>query len=239
MTDERIEQLDRDWLQVFWEISGRSSNKDMQELLAKILAGEIAQPGTFSAATVLALSTLSKHQAGLFQQLCSMSFKYGNSVQVMLDLPDLEKGNAGYNPIGSTGIKGRQLIEFGLDHTALLELNVARLLASLPGDQHEDFKNFYACNTLEFAGKPVRIEVDKFLEKWGSQESDNEAKNLTCCVLSLTSTGIELRSILALKPNEAYVVALQRALDKSGARLVPNRKAIDLDDVFDGLLAAW
>ncbi len=209
--------MDPDWLNTFWDIAGKTSSTDMQELLAKVLAGEVRNPGSYQASTVLALSLLSRHQAKLFQRLCNMSFFDGTCARVILTLPDLDKANAAYNPVGSSRIMGRNLSDFGLDHPELLELNSARLLASMPKQEYPLYSDFYGPDAIEFAGRQVKIDASEYVAKWEKAEQGGPEVASRCNVISLTRTGLELRSILPLEPDENYTAALQRALKRAGA----------------------
>ena len=59
--------ISQDWLNHFAGIAERTSDADMQAHLANILAGEIKKPGSFSAATIASLTTLSKADAIAFE----------------------------------------------------------------------------------------------------------------------------------------------------------------------------
>ena len=65
---------DFDWFVRFFEAAGNVSDDTMQNLWAKILAGEIAQPSTFSLKTIDVVRNLSKKDAELFIKICSHSF---------------------------------------------------------------------------------------------------------------------------------------------------------------------
>jgi hypothetical protein len=65
-------QIDNDF---FWntiEHSKTISNEEMQELIAKIIAGEYNQPGTYSMSTLQTLKMLGKHELELFEKMCSL-----------------------------------------------------------------------------------------------------------------------------------------------------------------------
>lgn len=71
--DEKI-TYDFDWFVRFFEAAGSVSDDTMQNLWAKILAGEIAQPSSFSLKTIDVMRNLSKKDAELFIKICSHSF---------------------------------------------------------------------------------------------------------------------------------------------------------------------
>jgi len=72
--------MDFDWFVRFFEDSGNISNEEMQELWAKILAGEIAKPGSFSRRTLDVLRNLSQADAQLFRSLSKYFFFAGGGI---------------------------------------------------------------------------------------------------------------------------------------------------------------
>lgn len=64
--------IDDDWLADFSEFAGRKSDKSVQLIFAKILAGEIQRPGSFSPLTLHILSTLTRDIAGTFERFCNL-----------------------------------------------------------------------------------------------------------------------------------------------------------------------
>lgn len=69
--EAKPEELSDDWLALFFDKSKRFSDSDMQNLWAKILAGEANKAGSFSKRTIEVVSTLDKADAELFIKLCS------------------------------------------------------------------------------------------------------------------------------------------------------------------------
>lgn len=69
--DENIvDKANPDWFTRFLSLAENVSNATMQGLWAKILAGEIAQPGSFSFKSLLAFQDMSIYDAKLFAKLC-------------------------------------------------------------------------------------------------------------------------------------------------------------------------
>ena len=60
---------DFDWFIRYYEAAGNISDEEMQILWAKILAGEIKQPGTYSLRSLDTLRNMSKQDAELFKQI--------------------------------------------------------------------------------------------------------------------------------------------------------------------------
>lgn len=68
---EEEKKHDFDWFVRFYEAVGNISDEQMQSIWAKILAGEINNPNTYSLRTIEALKNLSQQEAGLFEKICS------------------------------------------------------------------------------------------------------------------------------------------------------------------------
>lgn len=68
-------EVDDDWRSRYFNKIQDISNDDLQEIWARILAGEIEEPGTVSLRTLDLLSNLSKYEAEKFQLACSMVSK--------------------------------------------------------------------------------------------------------------------------------------------------------------------
>ena len=69
-----------DWHTRFFETCGNVSDEDMQKIWARILAGEIRKPGSYSMRTLECLRNLSKEEAMLFLKICEASIQIGRNV---------------------------------------------------------------------------------------------------------------------------------------------------------------
>jgi len=72
---EITDKADQDWFNRFISLAEEVSNKTMQELWAKILAGEISQPGTFSLKALKIFRNMSINDAKLLGKACSLAVK--------------------------------------------------------------------------------------------------------------------------------------------------------------------
>lgn len=68
---EKTDSYNFDWFVRFYEAVGNISNEQMQSIWAKILAGEINKPNTYSLRTIEVLKNLSRQEAELFGKICS------------------------------------------------------------------------------------------------------------------------------------------------------------------------
>lgn len=72
-TNVSDQPVDEDWRTRFFNKAQDVSSDEMQEIWAKILAGEVSRPGQFSFRTLEIISNLSKNEAEKFQNVCSLA----------------------------------------------------------------------------------------------------------------------------------------------------------------------
>ncbi len=119
-TEEKV-SYDFDWFVRFFEAVGNVSDDTVQNLWAKILAGEIAQSSTFSLKAIDVMRNLSKRDAELFVKACSHSFM---SSAINYFLPN---ENEFLRTIGIKYTDIMKLSELGLifnDGTIALNINI-------------------------------------------------------------------------------------------------------------------
>ncbi|TVL67081.1 membrane-fusion protein [Brachyspira hyodysenteriae] len=66
--------VDKDWFTRYFNIVQDISNEDIQDLWAKLLAGEIKQPGSFSYRTLETLKNMTTDEAELFTKVAKLLF---------------------------------------------------------------------------------------------------------------------------------------------------------------------
>jgi Protein of unknown function (DUF2806) len=133
------EKVDENWKTRFFNIAEDVSEPQMQELWGRILAGEVAVPGSYSVRTLEVLKNLSKEEAELFQKIRYLSLDQGQILKVR-----------GETDLGSSGISFDEI----------LHLREAGLLAdgdSLSSEMHiPENRNFMI---LGYNGKVLLIEL--------------------------------------------------------------------------------
>ena len=72
-TECSSEPVSQDWMTRFFNSVEDISDEDMQTLWARILAGEIKQPKSYSLRTLETLKNLSKHEAELFEKVATLA----------------------------------------------------------------------------------------------------------------------------------------------------------------------
>ena len=98
-----------DWRRKFFLEAENICDKDLQLLWGKVLAGEVASPGSYGLRTLEVLKHLSKEEAEFFRQACAIAFEDGWIMKPAVD-------------------PSRGLQPYGLDYDALLVLRDAGLL---------------------------------------------------------------------------------------------------------------
>jgi hypothetical protein len=199
------EDISDNWLNAFEDEAGRMSSELMQRTFAKILAGEVARPSSFSVRTVKLVSQLDNEAARVFVVLCSLAVAFGppghlNSARVV------GLGNAGAN----------SLAKYGLSFDALNMLQEYGLIIA-------DY-NSYA--DFRFAVAYKNRVASPFLyagTRWGLVPNDEGSTGREFRVhgVALTTCGVELLQIVDTEPNAEYSGALRQFLDKSGYTLAP------------------
>lgn len=80
------DNMDDDWIANLFDKCRIVSNKEMQSLWARILAGEANTPGTYSKRTVNLLSDFDKSDADLFTKLCGFCWDIGYLIPLIFDV---------------------------------------------------------------------------------------------------------------------------------------------------------
>lgn len=198
----------------FWQTADRVSVREVREIFSKILAGEIASPGGFSAATLNLLTTLHPDLARKFETFCNMTIRYDDSCFVITDVPPAENPATTPNSISSSRKYGEPLIDFSLTRDDIYDLHSVGLIRSTGGREYPDFTNFYSASNTTLAGRPVRFVV-------GTNAQKEEGWSITeaVAVISLTQIGSELRSVIALQPNIDYANKLKEVMQYANVEM--------------------
>ena len=77
-------EIDDDWITDFFEQCRNVSNAEMQELWARILAGEANAPGSFSRRTISIVRNLDRYDGAAFSSLCRYMWKINGNATPLL-----------------------------------------------------------------------------------------------------------------------------------------------------------
>lgn len=115
--------LNEDWLSYYIEGASKISDDQVQELWAKILAGEIITPRTFSRRTLDVLLRLSAEEANLFKKICGYVVEIENN-HVLINSEKLNSVDC------FTYIEIMRLIECGLINSSITNNLTANIVPS-------------------------------------------------------------------------------------------------------------
>jgi hypothetical protein len=167
--------MDNDWVTNFFEKSRIVSDGEMQDLWARVLAGEANAPGTYSKRTVNFLGDLDKKDAELFQALCSFGWFVGKFTPLIFDTQASIYDNKGlnFNTLSH------------LDSIGLIQFN------SISGYTRLRLPKTF---NVTYCGQPLKLTMEK--------ESDNA---LPIGNVLLTKVGEELVSVCSAPSVDGFV----------------------------------
>lgn len=183
ITEKAIHQLDSnsnpdniedDWIINFFDKARIISDTDMQNLWARVLAGESNKPGSYSKLTVNILSYLAKRDAELFVSLCRFGWVIGRFTPLIFD----EQASI-YN-------------DLGISFSSLSHLDSIGLIqySSLGGFSR---KGYPKTLKISYFGQPMTLTMEK--------ESNNK---LSIGKVLLTQVGSELASVCQVQVVEGF-----------------------------------
>lgn len=179
-----------DWRRKFFQEAENVCESDMQLLWGKVLAGEVATPGTYSTRTLDTLRQLSKTEAELFRKACTIAMSDG-----WIAVP--------------TGDLNAWLKPFGLSYGDILSLRDAGLL--LDGDQiHKDFSQ--SDRISDGSVRPIVLFNNGVL----IELSGPVMAALRLPALVFTRAGQELQSLNSHSETPEYLAALAVVLRQRG-----------------------
>jgi Protein of unknown function (DUF2806) len=111
--DAKAGELDEDWLALLFDRASLISDKDMQALWSRILAGEVNSPGTFSRRTLQVVSALEKKDADLIGTLCRLVWRFESDMVVIVANPQADiYQNLGLNFSSLTHLQSLGILTF-------------------------------------------------------------------------------------------------------------------------------
>lgn len=111
--DAKPENIDNDWMADFFDKCRLVSDREMQSLWAKMLAGEANTPGTYSKRTVALISSLDKSDAQMFTNLLTFGVFIGDVIPLIYDAQHEIYNNQGINFNTLNHLDDLGLITFG------------------------------------------------------------------------------------------------------------------------------
>ena len=202
---------DMAWTSSYSEAAQDISDEDMQEMWARVLAGEVASPGSTSLRTMNILRNLDQRTALIFRRLCSLAVSM--SIPGVKDLDHRVislKGKAAQN----------SLQDYGLAFDVLNLLNEHELIIA-DYNSWFDYRSCIARQRTDGLGREVMLGLKYHRQVWAlvSDGERDQNKEFKVSGVALTSAGRELSRVVELEPVSAYDEALRSYFAKSGLRM--------------------
>lgn len=187
-------ELEDDWLYQFEHAAKGFSSERMKHTFGRVLAGEILRPGSFSPATLRAITTLSANDAQLIKTFISLCYFTSLKLEPMLLTTDNAPGNNG-------------LSKFGLSFTNLSYLQQCGFL-NADFDTHRQIREAGVCFVPSRLGSALL-----FIQPTGASDPQ---RMLTLSGMFLTRVGQELAAVVdAEAPHPEYVTELTTKFENS------------------------
>jgi len=201
-------QINDDWLNVFEKEAGQKSTDEMQSMFAKVLAGEIQRPSTYSIKSIRLLGSLDQRTAKLFKHFCSMCIILESHGHIF----DARVPSLGANA-ASNGLS-----KFGISFDALNILQEYGLIIS-------DY-NSWMDYSLTFGNEtqPVPVPFKFGNSLWGLVRTEESKVNqFKISGVALTQSGKELTRVVLSELNTDYSVALAQWFETKKISMVEVR----------------
>lgn len=187
--------VDPDWFQQFCQLVLEISNKSMQQLWAKILAGEIASPGKFSLKTLHTLQRMSYKEALALQQAANLSCRTRQDPSARIYFGYIRKPSL-WRLLTGRSKAVMNLNQFGLSYPQILSLMDIGLLHNSEIESGE----LPAGQTLNWQYQQLSI------------NGTISSKDVVLQYYKYTASGAELLPLLTSQPNQQYLQALRQLL---------------------------
>ena len=199
--DVEDHEVDHDWTARFFSEVQDVSSAGLQELWAKILAGEVERPGSTSTKTIGMLKDLDRSAAALFTRLCSMC------LFVSVDKNIIVEARA---PTLGRDSDGNALREYGLGFGELNVLSEHGLIIS----DYNSWRDYGRSTGIHLEGTNARLHYPfSFQGKYWILTSTVQAaplEELKIHGVALTKSGQELSKVIELESVGDYAEKLQK-----------------------------
>ena len=202
---------DMAWTSSYSNAAQDISDGDMQDLWARVLAGEVARPGSTSLRTMNILRNLDQRTAQMFRRLCSLA------VSILIPgVKDLD-----HRVISLSGDAAQNsLRDYGLAFDVLNLLNEHELIIAAYNSWF-DYRSCIARQRTDGLGREVTLGFTYQRQLWAlvSDVERDQNKEFKVSGVALTSAGRELSRVVDLEPVPAYDEALRSYFAKNGLRM--------------------
>ena len=188
-------KADQDWFSQFTLLAEDISNNTMQDLWAKILAGEISQPGTFSLKSLAIFKSMSITDAKLLAKVCNLTVKDSSKKNIRILSGAYQ--TPGFFSFFSKNTQSRvNLNQCDISYSELLSL----------ADNNIIFIQEAESNSVE--------KGEKITFNYNGESLVLTAKNKGCGLkfYKFTPVGSELALLISDTPNKEFIALLKASL---------------------------
>ena len=171
------------------------SDETLQDLWARLLAGELESPGSVSSDTMSIARDLKKERAEEFQILCSAALYHSDGTPKIV--------------VGCENPGANSLRPYGLSYDVLMRLAHHRLIVN-DMNAHMDL----VVDSSQLA--VVRHQELTWLMRWPDGTKLHRIKGIL-----FTPAGQELFAVVEKIPIPTYTAAMLKALEQEGCTMVP------------------
>lgn len=186
---------DLDWFDRYITLAENVSNKTMQDLWAKILAGELSRPGLYSLKALKVFRDMSIVDAKLLAKACSLAVKDQSKKNIRI-LSGTYQQPGLLNFFNKNRQQYINLSHFGLNYADILSLADNNLIFKQESEssimENGETLNFY------YNGLPLKLSCKK--------------ANIAIQFYKFTPIGTELANLITDKPNDEFFASLKQQL---------------------------
>ena len=190
-------RTDHDWLSRYISLAEDINNQTMQDLWAKILAGELTKPGSFSYKSLKVFRDMSIIDAKLLSKACSLALKDTSKKNIRL-ISGVYQQPSLFNFFSKTRQLPINLSQFGLNYADLLTLAENHLIYIQESESNVMMKS----EKLHFIfnGKPLKISALQ--------------NKVSLRFYKFTPLGAELANLITDKANDEFFTYLKDQLSE-------------------------
>lgn len=205
---ETEKSIEDDWFNIFEKEASQKSSEDIQRRFARVLAGEIEKPGSYSIKAVKALGDLDQDVAALFKRLCSLCVVVEDLCdEVVVDVRVVSiEGDAAQNA----------LREYGLGFDQLNVLNEYRLIVS----DYNSWHAYRAYGENENNLQPLLFQHQGKYWDLSPLSDQIEKQDFRLSGVALSRVGRELFHIVDQDPMPEYTEDLKKFFEKQNLRMI-------------------
>ncbi|MGK0273502.1 MAG: putative repeat protein (TIGR03899 family) [Cocleimonas sp.] len=194
--DKSIDKrTDLDWFNHYITLAENVSNKTMQDLWAKILAGELSRHGSYSLKALKVFREMSIVDAKLLAKACSLAVKDKSKKNIRIISGAYQQPGL-FNFFNKNRQSYINLSHFGLNYADILSLADNHLLY-----QQESESSMMAIgetHNFNYNGLPLKLNSKK--------------PNIALQFYKFTPIGAELAHLISDKPNDEFFTTLKQQL---------------------------